>query len=49
MEGGQVDHVRTDHIGRPVPVPDAAGAVVGTAAHLPFGGVLATTEAMHAP
>ena len=49
MEGGQVDHVRTDHIGRPVPVADAAGPVVRTAAYLPFGGVQATTGAMHDP
>ena len=49
IESGQVYHVRTDHIGRPVPATDGAGTVVWTAAYLPFGGVQATTGAMHDP
>ena len=43
IEGGTVNFVRTDHIGRPVFATNAAGDKVWEASYLPFGGVRTIT------
>ena len=43
IEGGVVNFIRADHIGRPVFATNAAGVKTWTASYLPFGGVRTTT------
>lgn len=42
-EGGLINFIRTDHIGRPVFVTNTGGTKVWTASYLIFGGVRTTT------
>ena len=43
VEGGVVNFVRADHIGRPSFATDGVGTVVWEATYLPFGGVHTST------
>lgn len=43
IEGGAINYVRVDYIGRPVFATNSAGTKTWTASYLPFGEVLTTT------
>ena len=46
IEGGQVYHIRADHIGRPDFATNESGAFVWSATYTPFGGVHTSTGAL---
>ena len=44
IEGGVINYIRTDHIGRPVFATNSTGTKTWTASYLPFGEIRTTTD-----